>query len=226
MSYICFCGESVFQHQDADDAQDRQEEESEEELCYRTYLHNRMQRDQTQCLNERQQRWEEEVTSQGQHDKAAVEEEASDMGVALGEWGKVINYYDHLAQSYQRNVWVSQDLFFILKTSGYVSDVSVMCLMCLMNAVCAMLTKKHSRKGQIIITKSLTVQSWQSSEVKQRKDTQAAGTGRCNGEGPKAACKPMRNVRGMVSRSRSAKRHSQCHLLAPQKRQGRGRSEL
>ena len=112
MSHIRFYDESVFQHQDADYARDRQEEEPEEEPCYRTQLHSVMKRSQTEYFNERQQRWEEEVASQRQHEDDDVVQEASEMGVELGQWGKVIDHYDHLALSYQENAWVNQDSFF------------------------------------------------------------------------------------------------------------------
>ena len=112
MSHIRFCDESVYQHQDANDARDRQEEEPEEEQCYRTELHSVMTRNQTDCFNERQQRWEEEVASQRQHEDDDVVQEASEMGVELGQWGMVIDQYDHLALSYQQNAWINQDSFF------------------------------------------------------------------------------------------------------------------
>ena len=112
MSHIRFCDESVFQHQDADDARDRQEEESEEEPCYRTELHSLMERNQTQYMNDRQLRWEKEIASQRRHEDDGVKEEANEMGVELGEWGKVINYYDKLALTYQQNTWVNQDSSF------------------------------------------------------------------------------------------------------------------
>ena len=120
MSHIRFCDESAFQHQDAGDAWDGQEEEAEgeeggEEEEYvdeDEEWHAAMETVQNKCFNERQQKWKDDIAFQLQQEFKDVEDEARKMGVPTIEWGKMIEKCDDLAKKWQDQAWRSQDSSF------------------------------------------------------------------------------------------------------------------